>query len=81
MTQPPATPPPSEPQDRQRPEGAGPGPRRRPSPTLVAGILVVLIFVLALIGFFGARALMGDDQGAAAPATSWQQGPAGGAEV
>lgn len=73
MTQPPATSSPSDPPDRRPPEGGAPGPRRRPSPALVVGVLMVLILVLALIGFFGARALMGDDVRGAQSATSPQQ--------
>ncbi|MGP9536456.1 hypothetical protein ACT3SP_00490 [Brachybacterium sp. AOP43-C2-M15] len=42
-----------------RPRGA----RRRPSPAVVAGGLVVIVLVLSLAAFLGVRMLLGDGSG------------------
>lgn len=74
MSRPPRTPGPSDPQqpDRFPQEGAPPS-SRRPSPAAVACGLFLVVLVLSLVGFFGVRALLGDDDSAGSGAASQQE--------
>lgn len=59
MSQPPRSPDPQDPQ----PPAEGPAPRSAPSRALVVCVLLVLVLVFALIGFFGAPLFMAEAAG------------------
>lgn len=65
MSRPPRTPGPSDPQQPDRSaQGRTSAISRRPSAGAVACGLFVVVLVLSLVGFFGTRALLGDDESA-----------------